>query len=79
MTINLEETLGRAETLFYQFQRMVEAVDRKREEFERQKEIGQKEGLRARKGKEEESDALSKIPEISELLRDLLKKGWVNP
>ena len=57
MTIPLDETLLRAETLFHQFQRMVAAVDRKRlEDTEDTEEISQDsdEGIRRRKGKEPE-------------------------
>ena len=56
MTIRLDETLLRAETLFLQFQRMVAAIDRKRLESEEgiSQDSDSNEGIRRRKGKEPE-------------------------
>ncbi|CAG8435062.1 2922_t:CDS:10 [Ambispora gerdemannii] len=88
MTISLEETLCRAEMLFYQFQRMVEAVDQKRLELEQQESNSQNdEGLRRRKGKETETEtegdpkssteSTSKLPVVNDLLRSLLNKEFI--
>lgn len=79
MNIRLDETLLRAETLFLQFQRMVNAIDRKR--LENTKETS--EGVRRRKGKDPASDeegetssssntTTAKLPVVSDLLRELL-------
>lgn len=81
MNIRLDETLLRAETLFLQFQRMVNAIDKKR--LENTKEIS--EGVRRRKGKDPASDeeeeassssntTTAKLPVVSDLLRELLNE-----
>ncbi|CAG8499684.1 5020_t:CDS:10 [Ambispora leptoticha] len=83
MTISLEETLRRAETLFYQYQRMVEVIDRKRLELGQQADNNQSdEGLRKRKGKETEgenksTESNSKLPVVNDLLRSLLSKEYI--
>lgn len=84
MTIQVDETLLRAETLFHQFKRMVEAIDRKRG-ITLQDSNQNHDGLRRRKGKDvvetngsndNESSASTpsdRLPVISDLLRELLK------
>jgi len=89
MTIRLDETLLRAETLFLQFQRMVNTIDRKRLENTKETSQDSNEGVRRRKGKDpeinnssdggEEASSTSntttaKLPVVSDLLRELLKK-----
>ncbi|KAG9288362.1 hypothetical protein G9A89_021393 [Geosiphon pyriformis] len=80
MTIQLEETLQRAETLYYQYQRMVEAVDRKRLELEKSSDNQNEDGPRMRKGKEigeDGSSEASRLPVITDLLRGLLSKEYL--
>lgn len=69
MGINVQETLQRAEILFYQFKQRVEAVDTKREQLQQSLESASKEA------KEERRDIqaqLNKLPTVSEMLRDLI-------
>ncbi|KAI8988873.1 GTPase activating protein Gyp7 [Pilobolus umbonatus] len=72
MTIPLNETLQRAEILFYQFKQRVEAVDNKREQL--------KHNIKAGSGTKEEMEDmkadLSKLPVINELLRELLSSSY---
>lgn len=79
MTINLDETLRRAEMFFYQFQQRVEAINRKRLELELQE--NDPEGLRLRKGKEtaneNSGESATNLPVVNELLRSLLNKEYV--
>ncbi|CAG8488335.1 1936_t:CDS:10 [Scutellospora calospora] len=84
MTIPVDETLLRAETLFHQFQRKVEIIDRKRQSVEQDNQ-NTNGSLRRRVGESvvqngatdegSSSDtvaAVDKLPVISDLLRDLL-------
>ncbi|CAG8533862.1 1164_t:CDS:10 [Acaulospora morrowiae] len=87
MTIPIDETLLRAETLFLQFQRMVETIDRKRG-IEIQPTNQNPDGLRRRKGKDSESNDVNngegssnptpkpadKLPVINDMLRELLER-----
>lgn len=69
MGINVQETLQRAEILFYQFKQRVEAVDTKREQLQQSLESSSKEA------KEERCDLqaqLNKLPTVSEMLRELI-------
>ncbi|KAI9468937.1 MAG: GTPase activating protein [Benjaminiella poitrasii] len=81
MTINVQETLQRAEILYYQFKQRVEAVDNKREQL--------KELLTSEKTskdvssttdaqREEAKDDLSKLPIINELLREILNSSYAD-
>lgn len=84
MTIPVDETLLRAETLFHQFQRKVEIIDRKRQSVEQDNQNANG-SLRRRVGESvvqngatdegsssETVAAVDKLPVISDLLRDLL-------
>ncbi|CAO3636194.1 unnamed protein product [Mucor hiemalis] len=69
MTINLQETLQRAEILYYQFKQRVEAVDSKREQL--QYSISSKSGLNEQEIAVAKND-LQKLPIVNELLREFL-------
>lgn len=75
MNINLEETLQGAEILYYQFKQRVEAVENKREQLEY---------LISSKSDSSEQDIavaksdLSKLPNIDELLSDLLGASYAD-
>lgn len=69
MTINLQETLQRAEILYYQFKQRVEAVDSKREQL--QYSISSKSGLSEQEIAVAKND-LQKLPIVNELLREFL-------
>jgi hypothetical protein len=68
MTINLEETLQRAEILYYQFKQRVGAVDDKKHSLEESLKSGSSD-----QDKKQTQDDLSKLPAISEPLRDILQ------
>ncbi|CAG8757967.1 10772_t:CDS:10 [Cetraspora pellucida] len=87
MTIPVDETLLRAETLFHQFQRRVEVIDRKRLSMQQDNQNLGGGSLRRRVGESvaqnssagegsssDAADAVDRLPIISELLRDLLAK-----
>ncbi|CAG8476618.1 33594_t:CDS:10 [Racocetra persica] len=86
MTIPVDETLLRAETLFHQFQRRVEAIDRKRLNMQQdnqnsggslRRRVGEsvvQNGSAGEGSSSDATDAVDKLPIISELLRDLLDK-----
>jgi hypothetical protein len=67
MTINLEETLQRAEILYYQFKQRVGAVDDKKHSLEESLKSGSSDQDK------QTQDDLSKLPAISEPLRDILQ------
>ncbi|GAN03755.1 GTPase-activating protein GYP7 [Mucor ambiguus] len=75
MTINLEETLQRAEILYYQFRQRVQAVDNKREQLEIS--LSNKSGLTdvQRSGAKED---LSRLPVVNELLREILASSYAD-
>lgn len=75
MTINLQETLQRAEILFYQFKQRVEAVDNKREQLEYS--ISRKSGLTEQQIAVAKND-LSKLPRVNELLREILSSSYAD-
>lgn len=75
MTINLQETLQRAEILFYQFKQRVEAVDSKREQLEYS--ISSKSGLNEQQIAVAKND-LSKLPLVNELLREILTSSYAD-
>ncbi|KAI8884136.1 RabGAP/TBC [Backusella circina FSU 941] len=68
MTINLEETLQRAEILYYQFKQRVEAVDDKKHTLEASLKSASND-----QEKKEAQDDLNKLPAISEPLREILQ------
>ncbi|CAG8537730.1 6044_t:CDS:10 [Paraglomus occultum] len=84
MDINLEDTLKQAEMLFYQFQRMIAAIDAKRMEQGESEQEETYQGLRKRLNKQPENgegsstqdDTTNKLPVIPDDLRDLLNKEW---
>ena len=74
MAINLQETLQRAEILYYQFRQRVEAVDNKKQKLQEILSTKHKEGGFAQVDDEQREQAekdLSKLPVMSELLRRL--------
>ncbi|KAI7892033.1 GTPase activating protein [Mucor mucedo] len=75
MTINLQETLQRAEILFYQFKQRVEAVDNKREQL--QHAISSKSGLNEQEIAVAKND-LSKLPQVNELLKEILASSYAD-
>ncbi|RIA92634.1 rab-GTPase-TBC domain-containing protein [Glomus cerebriforme] len=90
MSIPLDETLLRAETLFLQFQRMVTAIDKKRLGDTNETSQDSNEGVRRRKGKdpvnndnndggEGTSNNTMRFPVVSDLLRGLLNKDTSQP
>lgn len=75
MTINLEETLQRAEILYYQFKQRVEAVKNKREQLEYL--ISSKSDLSEQDIAVAKND-LSKLPHINELLNEILVSSYAD-
>jgi hypothetical protein len=73
MTINLEETLQRAEILFYQFKQRVEAVDSKKEQLDEL--LSHKSDLTDLQISDAKDD-LSRLPVINELLREILTSSY---
>ncbi|KAG2218741.1 hypothetical protein INT45_003059, partial [Circinella minor] len=74
MAINLQETLQRAEILYYQFRQRVEAVDNKKQKLQELLSTKNKEegpGYIDDKEREQAEKDLSKLPVMSELLRRL--------
>ena len=74
MAINLQETLQRAEILYYQFRQRVEAVDNKKQKLQELLSTKNKEGGPGYiddKEREQAEKDLSKLPVMSELLRRL--------
>lgn len=69
MGINVQETLQRAEILFYQFKQRVEAVDTKREQLQQSLESSSKEAKEERRDLQAQ---LNKLPTVSEMLRELI-------
>ncbi|CDH50635.1 gtpase-activating protein gyp7 [Lichtheimia corymbifera JMRC:FSU:9682] len=72
MDINVQETLQRAEILFYQFKQRVEAVDTKREQLQQSLESASKEAKEERRDMQAQ---LNKLPTVSEMLRELIATG----
>lgn len=72
MGINVQETLQRAEILFYQFKQRVEAVDTKREQLQQSLESASKEAKEERRDMQAQ---LNKLPTVSEMLRELIATG----
>lgn len=72
MGINVQETLQRAEILFYQFKQRVEAVDTKREQLQQSLESASKEAKEERRDMQAQ---LNKLPTVSEMLRELITTG----
>lgn len=75
MTINLQETLQRAEILYYQFKQRVEAVDSKREQLRFS--ISNKGDLNEQEIAVAKND-LQKLPVVNELLREILSSSYAN-
>lgn len=75
MTIPLQETLQRAEILFYQFKQRVEAVENKREQL--QSMISSKSGWNEQEIAVAKND-LSKLPLVNELLKVMLKSSYAD-
>lgn len=75
MTINLEETLQRAEILYYQFKQRVEAVKNKREQLEYM--ISSKSGFTEQEIAVAKND-LSKLPHINEVLNEILVSSYAD-
>lgn len=75
MTINLEETLQRAEILYYQFKQRVEAVKNKREQLEYM--ISSKSGFTEQEIAVAKND-LSKLPRINEVLNEILISSYAD-
>ncbi|KAI8079327.1 rab-GTPase-TBC domain-containing protein [Thamnidium elegans] len=75
MTINLEETLQRAEILYYQFKQRVEAVKNKREQLEYM--ISSKSGFTEQEIAVAKND-LSKLPRINEVLNEILVSSYAD-
>ena len=69
MGIDVQETLQRAEILFYQFKQRVEAVDTKREQLQQSLDSASKEAKEERRDMQTQ---LNKLPTVSEMLRELL-------
>ncbi|KAI7898359.1 rab-GTPase-TBC domain-containing protein [Cokeromyces recurvatus] len=78
MTINLQETLQRAEILYHQFKQCVEAVDNKKSKLQALLSIDDKhnDDSLTKTQREEIKNDLSKLPIINELLRDILKPSY---
>ncbi|KAI9311242.1 rab-GTPase-TBC domain-containing protein [Dichotomocladium elegans] len=74
MNINLQETLQRAEILFYQFKQRVEAVDAKREKLIDDMSKAKEDSDERRQSQVQ----LNKLPVVSELLRQLLARKHVD-
>ncbi|KAI8981649.1 rab-GTPase-TBC domain-containing protein [Mycotypha africana] len=74
LTINLEETLQRAEILYYQFKQRVEAVDCKREQLKEK--LSNKSTAVTEDERELTRDDLAKLPVINELLREILSSSF---
>jgi hypothetical protein len=75
MTVNLRETLQRAEILYYQFKQRVEAVDNKREQLEYS--VSAKSDLTEQQIAVAKND-LSKLPIVNELLREILVSSYAD-
>ncbi|CEP13047.1 hypothetical protein [Parasitella parasitica] len=75
MTINLEETLQRAEILYYQFKQRVEAVDNKKEQL--QVSLNTNSGLNDTQKSDVKED-LDRLPLINELLREILHSSYAD-
>ncbi|KAK4509078.1 uncharacterized protein ATC70_007428 [Mucor velutinosus] len=75
MTINLEETLQRAEILYYQFRQRVQAVDNKREQLEAS--ASNKSGLTELQRSDAKED-LGRLPVVNELLREILASSYAD-
>lgn len=75
MTINLEETLQRAEILYYQFKQRVEAVDSKKEQLEVF--LSNKSDLTEVQINDAKDD-LQRLPTINELLREILSSSYAD-
>lgn len=73
MTIPLQETLQRAEILFYQFKQRVEAVDNKRDQLQHviKSETNPQQVAVAK-------NDLSKLPQISDQLREILTSSYAD-
>ncbi|KAI9264262.1 rab-GTPase-TBC domain-containing protein [Phascolomyces articulosus] len=74
MAINLQETLQRAEILYYQFRQRVEAVDNKKQKMQEILSTKNKEGEGDVDDEEQRKQAekdLSKLPDMNEYLRRL--------
>lgn len=75
MTINLEETLQRAEILYYQFKQRVGAVDNKKEELEAS--LSNKSGLTDLQ-RNDVKDDLARLPIINEILREIIHSSYAD-
>ena len=75
MSINLQETLQRAEILYYQFKQRVEAVDNKREQL--QYSVSNKSDLNEQQIAVAKND-LSKLPTVNDLLREILVSSYAD-
>ncbi|KAI8579102.1 hypothetical protein K450DRAFT_199779 [Umbelopsis ramanniana AG] len=70
LTIDLDETLQRAEILFHQFQQRMEAVDKKRSDLK--KDIKEHPGWSDAERRMNTKSEMDKLPHINALLRSLL-------
>jgi hypothetical protein len=75
MTINLEETLQRAEILYYQFKQRVEAVDNKKKQLEAS--LSNKSGLTELQRNDAKQD-LARLPVINEILREIMTSSYAD-
>lgn len=75
MTINLQETLQRAEILYYQFKQRVEAVDNKKEQLEVS--LSSKSGLTELQRSDAKED-LARLPITNEVLREILSSSYAD-
>ncbi|GAB5585524.1 GTPase activating protein [Umbelopsis nana] len=76
LTIQLDETLQRAEILFHQFQQRLEAVDNKRSELKN--EIKEHQGWNDAELRIKTKNEMEKLPRINILLRSLLNNSTSN-
>lgn len=77
MTINLQETLQRAEILFYQFKQRVQAVDNKREQLESSLSQKANSGLTEQQRSDAKED-LDRLPVVNDLLREILSSSYAD-
>lgn len=75
MSINIDETLQRAEILYYQFRQRVQAVDNKREQLEAS--VSNKSGLTDLQRSDARED-LGRLPVVNELLREILVSSYAD-
>ncbi|KAH8550144.1 putative GTPase activating protein [Umbelopsis sp. PMI_123] len=76
-TIDLDETLQRAEILFHQFKQRIDAVDKKRSDLK--KDIKEHPGWSDAERRMNTKSEMAKLPHINALLRSLLDNSTAQP